>query len=848
VALSSGSRLGPYEIIIPLGAGGMGDVYRARDIKLGRDVAIKILPQAFAHDAERRTRFEREARVLASLNHPHIAAIYGLEEFEGTYALVLELVEGGTLADRLHRGSLRVSDALAIARQIADALDVTHERGIIHRDLKPANVALTRHGDVKILDFGLAKAGETASDPVDSPTMSATAAGVVLGTAAYMSPEQARGQSIDRRTDIWAFACLLYEMLTGQRAFPGATPADIAAGILEREPDWTLLPHSTPPQVTRLLRRCLMKDPRQRLRDIGDARADLNDLSPSDAAPKDASAPQNRLRRFAYAAVFFVLLASVAWAIAFAGARANRARASETAPTFTRLTFRDGYIWAARFAPDGHTVFYSATWSGEPPDVFATSPSAPESRSLGFAPADLLDVSPSGELALMLSPSVGSNLYLRSGILARVSSNGGAPRQLLEQVRQADWAPDGSMLAIVRASGRRWRLEYPIDRILAEGDIWFPRISPSGDRVAFFERESGGFGLAVVDREGRKTSLGGSARDPAGVAWSPSGTELWVGLARQGRSADLHRVDLSGRWTRLLHAPAFLEIHDVARDGRALITRLDQRQTVIGHMPDGRELNLACFDHSLLVDASADGRTILIGEAGDANRGMYLRHADGSPAVRLSDGVPFALSPDGRWVVGRTSTPPDRLLIVPTGPGQVRTVDLGPSLRIATAAWFPDSDRILISGSEAGKEPRLYTMTMSNPGSLRSESPEGLSGSLISPDGRLVAVRRGGHVALWPIGGTEAIDVAGVEPAEGLAGWTQDGRGLLVHNTTGLPARLVRVDVRTGGRTVIGEIAPGDRAGVSGVERVLLPRQAPEERFYSYLRTLNELYLVSGLR
>ncbi|MBI3401836.1 MAG: serine/threonine protein kinase [Acidobacteria bacterium] len=296
--LTRGSRVGSYEIGSLLGAGGMGEVYRARDTKLGRDVAIKVLPPGFTADAERLTRFEREARVLASLNHPHIGAIYGLEEAGGIRALVLELVEGETLAERIARSvgrvlsdppglpgpngpGLQINDALAIARQIADALDAAHERGIVHRDLKPANIKITPDGVVKVLDFGLAKAGgagEAGGELTHSPTMMGpTLGGVLLGTAPYMSPEQARGKSVDKRTDIWAFGCVLYEMLTGRRAFTGETTTDVLAKIVEREPDWTQLPPSAPAYIVRLIKCCLEKDPKKRLRDIGDMRVELDD-------------------------------------------------------------------------------------------------------------------------------------------------------------------------------------------------------------------------------------------------------------------------------------------------------------------------------------------------------------------------------------------------------------------------------------------------------------------------------------------------------------------------------------------------------------------------------------------
>ena len=317
-----GREFGPYQITSLLGAGGMGEVYRARDHKLGRDVAIKILPPEFSADPDRRGRLAREARVLATLSHPHIGAIYGLEEVGDRSALVLELVDGPTLAHRLSRGPFTLSDALSIGRQIAEALDAAHLKGIVHRDLKPANIVLegssgTAPGDswVKVLDFGIAKTiatGDADSERPTSATIDRTEDGRILGTPVYMSPEQARGQAVDKRTDIWAFGCVLFEMLTGRRAFEGEGIADTLARILEREPDWTALPSDTPASIRALLHRCLRKDPQKRLRDIADARLEIDDRDPAMASshaagiPDGPSSPRRLRKRLAWVTVCLV--------------------------------------------------------------------------------------------------------------------------------------------------------------------------------------------------------------------------------------------------------------------------------------------------------------------------------------------------------------------------------------------------------------------------------------------------------------------------------------------------------------------------------------------------------------
>lgn len=373
MVLLGGARLGPYEIKAPLGAGGMGEVYRARDTKLRRDVAIKILPAAFTSDQERLARFEREAQMLAALNHSHIAAIYGIEEANSVRALILELVEGETLSERLRRGSVRVREALEIARQIADALESTHERNIIHRDLKPANVKVTPDGTVKVLDFGLAKVVASGAAVLDGEQMAtrsldATGEGMILGTVAYMSPEQARGKDIDKRTDVWAFGCLLYEMLTGRRAFLGDTDSDTVAAILEREPDWKPLPVATPAQVRCLLSRCLRKELKHRLRDIGDARIELEDVL-SGRAQEDVveHGPARMTRRTA-----ITLLAGMTAGGALAAVVGSRWWPSASVRSLTRfrIPLPEGAMAAASFnkrvaiSPSGQFVAFNINVSG----------------------------------------------------------------------------------------------------------------------------------------------------------------------------------------------------------------------------------------------------------------------------------------------------------------------------------------------------------------------------------------------------------------------------------------------------------------------------------------------------
>jgi serine/threonine protein kinase len=403
MSLPSGSRLGPYEILSPLGAGGMGEVYRAKDTRLGREVAIKVLPEEFFEDKERVARFEREAKLLAALNHPGIAAIHSFEESGGRHILVMELLEGETLRERLRAGPLPVRKALDIAVQMAKGLAAAHEKGIVHRDLKPENVALSKDGRVKILDFGLAKLSPRAQaeeDLTSAGTRSLlTEAGTVFGTAAYMSPEQVRGEPVDSRSDIFAFGTIVYEMISGKNPFRRETPPETMTAILKEEPS----PLSEMPSLSLIAARCLEKWKERRFQSTEDLAFALDTLSMGPASgslARLASAPlakrQSRLRWIAFTAAAALLLTG-AWLLS--------KRAEPPPPmNFERLTFRRGTVWSARFAPDGHTVVFGAAWEGKPVELFETRVGSTESRSLGFESGNILAVSRAGEMAIALRP------------------------------------------------------------------------------------------------------------------------------------------------------------------------------------------------------------------------------------------------------------------------------------------------------------------------------------------------------------------------------------------------------------------------------------------------------------
>jgi Tol biopolymer transport system component len=852
VALEVGRRLGHFDILAPLGAGGMGEVYRARDTRLGRDIALKVLPEALSRDAERRGRFEREARTLATLSHPGIAAIHGLEEHEGIPVLVMELVEGETLDRRLERGRLPVGQALDVGRQIAEALGAAHEKAIVHRDLKPSNVELMPEGKVKLLDFGLAKAlaalgADSAAAGAPSSAAGLTATGVVLGTAPYMSPEQVRGEALDRRTDIWSFGCVLYELLAGGRAFPGHGPESIAA-VLEREPDWQALPPETPARVQHLLRRCLQKDRARRLHDIVDARIELDEaLAEGRAGRRLAPRP----RRLGLVVLAMAILAGTHAALFFWG----RSLSETPIPSFTRLTFRRGHVDSARFSPEGQTVVYSARWEDRPAEVFSQRLGAADARPFGLLGARVIAAA-GAEMAVVLG----------NGTLARVPLEGGPPREVLESVVDADWAPDGPSFAVVRRIEDRLRVEYPIGKVLYETagieKLDSPRLSPRGDRIALVHGPLGvgDVGdIVVLDQSGRRRVLSSGWEDVGGLDWSADGREVWFTAARAGVARALHAVALSGKDRLVARMAGSLVLHDVAPDGRVLLAHTQRRIEMRGRLAgDTSERDLSWLDGSNTPILSSDGRQLVFeerGEGGGVRSATYLRRADAPPPVRLAEGGPYDISPDWKWVVcqvGWYRYPEAALKLVPTGAGEARSLPRGPIHNYLWVFWHRDGKRIVIRGNEAGRPPRLFIQDVLG-GQPRPFGPEGvafMAKNPVSPDGRFVLARLSGAEppwALYPIEGGEPSPVFGLTGDDWPLGWAHGGRTLFVIAGWRLPTRVVRFDLEIQRRQPWLELAPPDLAGVSRLYNITI---TPDGRHYAYshFRTLSDLYVVGGLK
>ena len=838
MTLSAGTRLGPYEILAPVGAGGMGEVYRARDTRLERTVAIKVLLDRLSGNADVRQRFEREAKAISQLSHPHICALYDVGNQDGVEYLVMEYLEGETLADRLLNGPLPLDQTLRYGAEIADALDKAHRQGIVHRDLKPANIMLTKTG-VKLLDFGLAKASssvEPASDLTSNPTAvrsDLTREGTILGTLSYMAPEQLESKEAGARTDIFALGATLYEMATGRKAFSSSSRASLISVILRDQPaPISAIQPLTPHALDRVVGKCLAKDPEDRWQSASDLRSELRWIAESGSrAELPPTGAARKVRRPLVAWMLAAVFAVVVAALLVAG----RTRRDPEALVFRQLNFRREAVFQAAFATGG-TVVYSAAIDGNTPQLFTVRPDYPEPQPLGPRGMHLLAVSSNGELAVLIGARYVWHRQF-TGTLARMPLDGGAPREILEGVREADWSPDGSQLAIMREVGDRDRLEYPIGRVLGDGAyLTDMRVSPRGDLLAYFEHprkwdDRGS--VNIVDLAGKKTVLSEGYWSLRGLAWSPDGKEVLFSASLSGGSYIVYAVTLTGRKRVAFQSPGGFTIQDVARDGRWLATRLDFRYSAIVRAPGAaEERDLSWLNTSHARGLSQDGEKLLFAEtAVGTNYAVCMRKTDGSPVTRLGEGWPADLSPDGKWVLAVVQSHPPQLVIYPAGAGTTQRLERGDLESYASAQWFRNGKSILICGNETGKGMRSYVQETSG-GAPRPVTPEGTRDGWPSPDGRLVLARGSeGKYFLFPIAGGEPRPVPGLAEADVVAQWSADGRSVLVYRRAEIPCRLERVFLDTGQRKLFKELVPTDRAGLLSLRGVYV---TDDLRAYAY--------------
>jgi eukaryotic-like serine/threonine-protein kinase len=831
MALTLGTKLGPYEILAPLGAGGMGEVYRARDTRLGREVALKVLPESFSRDADRLRRFEQEARAVAALNHPNILAIHDIGEEGGSPFIVSELLEGNSLRTELENGALSARKASDYAAQIAQGLAAAHDKGIIHRDLKPENIFLTREGRVKILDFGLAKLapnargvkGESGQSDGLTMTSSPTEAGMVMGTAGYMAPEQVRGSTIDSRTDIFAFGAVLYEMISGQRAFRRDTAAETMTAILKDDPpELSEMAHPVSPGLERIVRRCLEKQPEQRFQSAKDLAFALEALTGTTsktaanaAIAGDARRPRWPLFVAVAAALGLVLGAASAWYLR---------PAATPPPTFTRVSFQRGEVIRGRFSPDAKTVLYSAKFGGGAPDTYSIREDYPASTPAGLGGALLLAISRQGQMAVVMRPTYFAH-YEWGGTLATSPLGGSAPRELLENVVDADWSPDGNELSVIDHSGDvangKWRLQYPIGKVLLEGEGWMSdmRVSPDGKQVALFRHppnpdDRGD--LVLVDRSGQLRTLSSGWESLEGLAWAPSGKEIWFSAAVSGEQWCIHAVTLSGKQRTVYCGTAPTRILDIAASGRALVSTEEARGTMsmVEH-GSNQERDLSWLSYSYGPHLSADGSEILftdLSEQSGNDYSVYVRKSDGSPAVRLTGGgYGSDITSDGKWaMVILPDDPAQRIHVVPVGAGQARVLHWD-GIQPRWAEWFPDGHRILMGASQSGAE-AVY-LTDADGSTPKQLSPGTAPPGAVAPDANSFISRQNGVFAVRSLSDGSSKPIAGIQTAEFPIRWA-DQNHVFVQATTATGLNIYKVDTESGQRELWQTITPKDATGL----------------------------------
>ena len=830
MTLTPGIKLGPYEIVAPLGAGGMGEVYRARDTRLGRDVAVKVLPAAYASDPERRARFESEARAVAALSHPNILALHDIGVEAQTAYVVMELLDGETLRERLVGGPLAAARAIAIAIPIARGLAAAHDRGIIHRDLKPENVMLTADGFVKLLDFGLARRAlvEGSASHSVAPTVAAsTEPGTVLGTTGDMAPEQVRGLIADARSDLFAFGAVLFEMIAGRRAFSGDSPADVMTAILREDTsDLAALVPGTPQAVARIVARCLEKNPAARFRSAADLAFALEAIATSSSSAS----------------------ASGAHAVV----------ASVSTPRFKRLTYRHGNVTAARFVPGGSEILFAAAWQGSPIEIFAARAGIPDARGLGLPAANLFDVSVAGELAI----GVGfHHTYwnMAFGQLARVALGSLGVRALQKDVGGAAWSPDGRTMAVVRFVEGRCRLEYPSGQTIFETTGFFSevRVAADGRRVAFahhsFPGDSAG-DVCLWEGSGAPRVLFKGMTSLSGIAWSANQEEIWFSGVSPEQYNGIWAVRPDGS-TRTLQTSALrMALHDVAPDGRALVSLAVHRFGMFAGRADSDHVSeLSWYDGSNPTAFLPDGRHLLFWEgleAANPEYATFIRALDGSPAVRLGTGLAIAVSPDGQWVLSILMNSDEGLELQPVGMGEPRRIRPQGFRRVELARFRPGRATVLIAGELEDGRTRLAELDLETAATRIVWDEDiriGLEGLPLTSDGERMVIRRPSReYVLLTLADGSLSAIPGLLATDNAIRFGEGDRVLYVAARAEASTRIDRIELATGARTPWRAITLTDSTGVLYVGD---PVVSDDEQQYAYAcwRRISDLYLMENL-
>lgn len=848
-----GQLVGHYRVLEKIGAGGMGEVFRARDERLGRDVALKLIRPASSDNPDHLRRFEQEARAAAALNHPNILAIYDVGFQGSTPYIVSELLVGKTLRQCLAEGPISTRDAANYAIQIAQALTAAHERHIVHRDLKPENLFLTAEGRIKILDFGVAK----LQPPVDEGRSienltTVTKHGAVIGTVAYMSPEQLRGKTVDHRSDIFSFGAILYEMLTGIRAFRGETEVDTMTAVLREEPSSAVLDEAAiPAGYQDVIRHCLEKEPENRFQSVKDLTFALQTISGSSPVRVASLAPKpSRITVLPWVVATVLAVATVTLAAALLLHRPDEP------PHYRKITFEAGTIYGARFAADGQSIVYGAAWNGKPVQIFSTVGSSLLAQPLNLNNANLLAVSPTNELAVVINGTHDGQLETIDGVLARAPLAGGSPREVLSDVRWADWDPQGQ-LAVVHYVESHCRLEFPIGNVLYQSNGWIShiRFSPRGDRIAFMDHHSlwdNRGGVSVVDLSGHARALSREWDSEAGLAWRPDGEEIWFTAAEKGNTRNLMAVNLSGKIRMLLDLPTGMTLQDIAADGRVLVS-LDSARLAVGFTTLGRteDVDLSWHNWESTRDIFPDGQSVLFEDASEAagsNYSVVVRKVDGTLPVRLGEGSSGGLSPDGKWAISFATSQLKQLTLLPTGTGQPRVINVIGLEHIHNgwARFLPNGQKIIVNGDQSGQAPRCYQIEVSS-GKATAATPAGVLCGPTSPDSQAILGRGpGGTVAIYPLNGAMPKPLPNFDAKFTPVQWSEDGRYFYGYHPGEFPSSVYKKAIDNGRETLVQQLRPGVPAGVVMVAPIVVSRDG--KRFaYSYNQTLSALELFSGL-
>jgi eukaryotic-like serine/threonine-protein kinase len=870
MALPTGTKLGPYEILAPLGAGGMGEVYRARDTRLDREVALKVLPESFALDPERLRRFESEAKAVAALNHPNILGIHDIGEQNGAPYIVTELLEGESLRAELEQGRLSARRAVDYAVQMAQGLSAAHDKNIIHRDLKPENVFVTREGRVKILDFGLAKLAPTLSGTDASDATLATSAGTpnlpteagtVLGTAGYMAPEQVRGAAVDSRTDIFAYGAVLYEMVSGQRAFRRDTTAETMTAILKEDPpDFPEMANPVSPGLERIVRRCLEKKPEQRFQSAKDLAFALEALTGTTTSSKAVAAADLASEEKQKSHPWFAWIAGAAIGMAAMGAIAwLRPPHVTEPPTFSRVSYERAQVSNARFAQDGKTVVYSGRIGVGDPGTFVIREDYPESVTAGLQDAMLLAVSRTDQLAILVRPKFALHREF-NGTLATVSMGGGAPREIMDDVSEADWSPDGKEMAVMigNAFHGDTRIEYPVGKVLVPTTAhWMSgmRVSPDGKRIALFmhpQNDDDRGDVLVVDRDGKQTTISSGWESLEGLAWAPSGQEVWFSSATTGEQYCIHGATLSAKQRTVYCGTSPTVIQDALPNGPVLVSAEEGRvwlELVEHGKTEGRDVNWLDnpYNPRLSRDASVMMFTDQSSQGGN-EYSVYARKTDGSPAAKIGGGEFGAdLSPDGRWaLLLRQDDPGARIQIVPVGPGQPIVLHWD-GIQPNWGTWFPDGDHILFAATENGVGDGTY-MTDRSGTKPKLLTKDSFLWPVVSPDGRTIIVLHDGQPALLTIGETTPRPIPGLKPDELISAWTTDPKVVYIEVRGPEGRQIDKLNLETHQRQVWQVWKVKDPVG-------LLPATVPaaitpdgSKMIFSYHKQFATLYRTSTMK